>query len=186
MQFLQKLHKMLTLGLLFLVVIGWFYLTKLEQQRDTFLSDKEFLDLQLKQLVILTSSLQREKYLKNGEVRTRTRFLPPEGNTTITVGKDSKVTTKIKTKGLTLRPGIGIAYQGQKLRLLSSNKVFYWGRLGLLINGNRDGLAVGVSRYVDDLIPFWHPKNVELMLSKKVLSFKESSDKLYLGLRISL
>ena len=177
---------MLTLGLLFLVVIGWFYLTKLEQQRDTFLSDKEFLDLQLKQLVILTSSLQREKYLKNGEVRTRTRFVPPEGSTTVSVDKDNKVTTKVKNKGLTLRPGLGIAYQGQKLRLLSSNKVFYWGRMGLLINGNREGLSVGVSRYVDDLIPYWHPRNIELFVARKVLTFRDSSDKVYLGLRITL
>lgn len=187
MHLLQKTHKYLTLGLLVFIGIEWLYLQRLERQRDEFLSENLKLDDSLNRIINVTNNLLFEKYRKNGQIKTKKTFIPPEGKTVFKVDKDNNVTIKVYNKGFTIRPGISISYQKNETVVGFSSKLFYWGRMGLIVDTSKNGFGVGVSRYIDDLVPYWHPKNVELFISKPLFLFQDkSSNRIYIGLRISL
>lgn len=60
--------------------------------------------------------------------KTTKEFAP--GGVKVRVGKDGKVTVDIKRFGLSHEPGMGAAYNGDKLKLSLDGKFVYYRRLG--------------------------------------------------------
>lgn len=58
-----------------------------------------------------------------------TQYVPPDSTTTISVGKDGKVTTHVQTFGVTVKLGGGIGY-ADKLRFDLDLQLAYAGRFG--------------------------------------------------------
>lgn len=68
---------------------------------------------------------------KNGSVKGKARYLPPEGSVSVTVKNTGEVVVNVKSKGFTFRPGVGAATFGGDLAPVVDVKFAYSGRLGL-------------------------------------------------------
>lgn len=182
----EKLKTYLIYGLFVLFAIGWVYTNRLERSRNQMLEKINFLATDRDSQLTLTQGLMVELKRKGEGVERKATFIPPEGKVVVYTKKDSpKVYTKVYNKGFTFRPGVGVTYWKQA-RLGFNSKLFYWGKYGVVMHVDGQAAALGVSRYVEDLIPYWRPKNVEIFVAYKVLTFTEQSGKLSIGVRISL
>ena len=179
---------------LLIVIIGlfWLYTKMLQNHRDKLVAKTELMENRLNRLINITGPLLYDKFKKvDGEVKVKKTYVPPEGKISVKVTEPKEngsfeVKTEVSNKGFTFRPGVGFYYHGRP-RVVSSNKVLYWGRYSGIVNINDKGLFLGVSRYVDDLVPFWNPKNLEMFLSYQVVEFSSrEGSKLKLGIRITL
>ena len=169
-----------------MLVIAWFYAKQVERSRDAMLGKVAFLADHLDAQVTISENLIQElRRAKDGKVKTITRFLPPEGKTRVEIPKSGKPRVVVDSSGFTFRPGLSV-YYFNGLKAGMSTKVFFWGRYGAVGNIERGGVAVGVSRYVDDLVPFWRPKNLELFISYRVCAFRDESGRIRMGVRVSL
>ena len=61
------------------------------------------------------------------------RFVPEEGRSEVVIKEDGKVVVTSKTKGWCFRPGVAVGMVGTSGRVLTSVKVGYWGRFGLVV-----------------------------------------------------
>lgn len=173
------------LGVLALV-IGWYYVKQVERSRDKMLQKVGFLADHLDAQVTISENLIQElKRTKDGKVKTVTRFLPPEGKVTIETPKEGKPKIVIDRSGFAFRPGVSVSYLNG-VRVGVSTKLFFFDRYGLIGNLERSGAYVGVSRYVDDLVPFWRPKNLELFIAYRLCAFRDESGRIRLGVRVTL
>lgn len=185
------------IALCVLTVIAVFFYIKdriRDRQHEIDMAKIEFMDKNLNRLVDIAGPLLADKSRTKDGIRVKRAFVPPEGTIRVKVLQEPdkgsfKVKTEVKNKGITFRPGLGVAYDGGKLRLIASSKLFYWGRYGGILNVNQSALGVGVSRFIDDLVPYWHPRNVELFIAYGFLSFRPNTDnstKLQIGFRVTL
>ena len=67
------------------------------------------------------------------EKGTKSKFVPLEGKTEVNVKKDGTVTIVTKTRGLSLRPGLGIVHVPPHVRPSLDLKVAYWNRAGIVV-----------------------------------------------------
>lgn len=185
---MERIKTYSLIGLCLIIGCLMFYQTRLETQRDVFLAEKQLRDGQLLRLNELYGPLFIEKYKNTlGQVKVVKHFIPPEGSIITKVDKEKNVTTIIKNKGVCFRPGVGIGFYQKRMHILASSKVLYWGRYGGIINGDETGLSIGMSRYLDDVIPYWHPQNVEVFSAYKLINFTlQDETKVHVGIRISL
>ena len=183
------LNKIKNIALCVALVVAAFYYIKdriRDRQHDIDMGKIEFMEKNLNRLVDISRDSLRDVYKKDGKVKVRTTFIPREGNVRVIEDKDGKVTVVKKTKGFTFRPGIAVYYADDKARLDGSVKVMYWNRLSLNVHGNNRGMGLSVSRYVDDLIPYWHPSNLEGFLQYRALKFSSGEATWIIGARITL
>ncbi|MBI4369146.1 MAG: hypothetical protein HY547_02835 [Elusimicrobia bacterium] len=110
------------------------------------------------------------------------RYLPPEGRVEIAI-KDDKPDTPseifIKDRGFTRRIGGGFVYTGEPLPLIDL-KCAYWRRYSLMIGITPAFGGIGISRHVDDFLPF---RNME-MLGLLGLDW-EGRSKIGMGVRLN-
>src|SRR3990172_2240362 len=158
-----KIRSWLEIGLGLALLVGYVYVRQVEKSRDTMLLKTIFLANHLDAQVTLTNGLLIElKRLKDGSVKSVTRFVPPEGRIDVRIptDKSEKPSVVVTKSGLTFRPGVNFCYLGQSV-IGADSKIFFFGRYGALIGGNKEGIFIGASRYLDDLVPYWHPRNIE-------------------------
>lgn len=110
-------------------------------------------------------------------------YVPIEGG--VTVSKQDKTgneTVVVKNKGLTVRIGAAVIYDGKMDGALDC-KLAYWDRYSAEIGSSLTCPYISLSRHLDDLIPIIHPENVEIMLGygKPYSNFSDSI--LLIGLR---
>ena len=88
----------------------------------------------------------------------------------------------VKDKGFTFKPGMGVdwANHGTKLRL--DFKWAYFKRYSALFGGSENGIGLGVSRHLDDVLWF-HPNNLELLGAYNFFNFTSSAKTVVVGLR---
>lgn len=65
--------------------------------------------------------------------------------------------------GFTCRLGYGVLYNGKFLPEIDIKWV-YWGRWSLKTGATKEFVDIGVSRHLDDLIPYIKPRNVEAQI----------------------
>lgn len=90
------------------------------------------------------------------KIEYRDRYLPPEGRVEIVTKVDQPdrpPEVVVKDRGLTRRLGGGIVYAGEALPLLDL-KWAYWRRYSLTLGLTPRFGGVGVSRHLNDFIPF--------------------------------
>jgi hypothetical protein len=76
----------------------------------------------------------------------------------------------VKNKGLTFRPGFGMDYTGVGLQPRLDFKFAYWDRWGAIAGGSYNGIGLGVSRRLDDII--WRKmQNLEAFLGYNFITF---------------
>jgi hypothetical protein len=75
--------------------------------------------------------------------------------------KATKVVVEGKRWGVTARLGLGALYSGKFLPELDC-KVLYWGRYSVKLGITTEFGGVGVSRHIDDLVPFLNLQNLEV------------------------
>lgn len=183
---MTRLRNIVDIGFMVALLIGWFYMKRLERSRDDMLTKVNFLADHLDAQVTISENLLREiRRTKDGKIKVVTHFIPPESRIDIAIPKDrGEVKVIADTSGFTFRPGISLGYVNG-LKVGASTKVFFWGRYGAVINGNSEGISGGVSRYVDDLVPFWRPENLEIYGGYRIVVFHASGNKADLGIRVS-
>jgi len=90
------------------------------------------------------------------KVEYRDRYLPPEGHVEL-IAKENQPNqapeVRITDHGFTFRPGGGMVYS-ERLLLEADAKFAYWRRYGVLIGITQDFGGLGLSRHVDDFLPF--------------------------------
>ena len=90
------------------------------------------------------------------KIEYRDRYLPPEGHVEI-VTKESQPEKPpevvIKDQGFTKRFGGGVVYSRKALLELDM-KWLYWRRYGLSLGLTTEFAGLGISRHVDDIVPF--------------------------------
>lgn len=173
-----------------LIVCAYLYVRDLvrDHQHAVDIAKVELQERQALRMVQIMGNLQRDLVrTKAGKIKVVERFIPPEGGSEVIYNKDKTITYNYHRFGLTFRPGIGLTYYEGRLLGLFSGKIAYAGRYGLVINGGSGGVGFGVSRYLDDLIPRWNPKNIEGFLDYQIIEFSsQEGSKLRLGVRITL
>ena len=95
------------------------------------------------------------------KVEYQDRYLPPEGHVEVITKEnqpDQAPEVRITDHGFTFRPGGGMVYS-ERLLLEADAKFAYWRRYGVLIGITQDFGGLGLSRHVDDFLPF---HNLEL------------------------
>jgi hypothetical protein len=95
------------------------------------------------------------------KIEYRDRYLPPEGKVEFVTkdkAQDQPPEIRIKDYGFTFRPGGGMVYC-DRLLLEADAKFAYWKRYSALIGVTQDFGGLGLSRHVDDFLPF---QNLEL------------------------
>jgi len=154
-----------------------------------------YMDGNLNKVVEITNGLLIEKYRdKKGTVRIRRTFVPPESTVKIVTdrkedGTDGQTTVKYSRLGYCFSMGISSGYYGSGQRRLEvgfSPKVIYFGRYGVIMDVSRYGAGAGISRYIDDLLILWHPRNLELYGSYTIVPFRNDANKVVVGIRITL
>ena len=96
------------------------------------------------------------------KVEYRERYLPPEGHVEIVTkenASDKPPEVVVKDWGFTARLGGGMVYSGKVLPVIDL-KWFYWGRYSLTIGVTPQCVGIGISRHVDNFMPF---ENVEIL-----------------------
>jgi len=95
-----------------------------------------------------------------------TPYKPPEGSTDISVtqtttGGPPRIVVKVQTKGFTFRLGLGVLYSS-KLYPELDVKWAFWDRYSIKTGVTLEFVDAGISRHVDDLIPFLNVQNLEI------------------------
>lgn len=116
-----------------------------------------------KQIVTIQKSRVIVKWKESPtEVKYVEKYLPPEGKVEI-ITKENEPNkspeVKIKDWGFTAKLGGGVVYSG-KLEPLLDLKWFYWRRYGLTLGATRQGIGIGITRHVDDVLRF---QNIEMI-----------------------
>jgi len=96
------------------------------------------------------------------KVEYRERYLPPEGHVEIVTKEkvlDKPPEVVVEDWGFTARLGGGMVYSGRILPVIDM-KWFYWRRYSLTLGVTPQFGGVGISRHVDNLMPF---ENVEIL-----------------------
>lgn len=96
------------------------------------------------------------------KIEYRDRYLPPEGKVEMVTKVDQPEKSPeavINDRGFTMRLGGGIVYSGKPLPLIDL-KWAYWRRYSLTLGLTPRFGGVGVSRHVDDFMPF---NNLEIV-----------------------
>lgn len=79
---------------------------------------------------------------KDGKPSGKSRYVPPEGKTDVTIKESGEVVVHVKTKGLTFRPGIGAAAFNGRLAPVLDLKLAYWGRFGGIVGTGLSGPTI--------------------------------------------
>jgi len=66
--------------------------------------------------------------------------------------------------GFTVAPGFGLDWANNGTKIHADVKWYYWGRWGALLGGSANGVGPGISRHLDDVLP-WHPRNLEYFVN---------------------
>ena len=95
-----------------------------------------------------------------GEVKTVIKYLPPEGNVTISQPTDGgNVEMRVNALGLTFRPAL-LGLLGKEAQIGLGARLFYWNRYGagLGLGFSRENITplIFCDRRIDDLVPFIH------------------------------
>jgi hypothetical protein len=99
-------------------------------------------------------------------------------NTTIADKNDFLI---IKNRGFTFRPQIGLGYSGI-VTPYAGIKFAFWNRYGFSVGSTKDQIGIGISRHIDDLVPYM--KNTEIILLGG-LPYKDGNN-VFLGLCVGL
>lgn len=95
------------------------------------------------------------------KIEYRDRYLPPEGHVEVIAKEnepDKPPEVKIKDWGFTSRLGGGFVYSGKFLPVIDL-KWFYFKRYSLTLGISPQYAGIGVSRHIDDFLPF---QNLEI------------------------
>ena len=96
--------------------------------------------------------------------------------------QNSKDFIIIKNKGFTFKPELGAGYNGNFDGYFGV-KLAYWNRYGLSVGFTREQFGLGVSRHLDDLIPYF--KNTEVF-ALAGMPYKDEYGKVFIGLKMGL
>jgi hypothetical protein len=74
----------------------------------------------------------------------------------------------VKDFGFTFKPGFGAEWAGYGIQPRLDAKLAYYKRYSLIAGGSRNGLDVGVSRHLDDIL-WGSPNNIEAFIVWKFI-----------------
>ena len=169
-----------------LVLAGWAYNRKVAQlQAATAQFGQLSADLK-HQITVKDNQIQILNRKPNGKVEVHTVYVPGEGTVTVVystqpapgaihnpppghpIDLGDGTIVYVKDKGTCFKPGFGFDYDGWKPRAYVDAKLFFYKRYGAGVGGSTGGLGIMASRHLDDVL-FFHPENVELFFSYRVL-----------------
>ena len=95
-----------------------------------------------------------------GEVKVTVKYLPPEGNVTISQPTDGgNIEMRVNALGLTFRPAL-LGLLGKEAQIGLGARLFYWDRYGagLGLGFSRENITplIFCDRRIDDLVPFFY------------------------------
>lgn len=93
-----------------------------------------------------------------------------------------EIYVKIKNKGFTLRPMVGAGYNGS-LSPYIGIKGAYWNRYGLSIGTTDKQVGIGISRHIDDIIPFLNNTEALILIG---YPYKSTDGKVFAGISVGL
>lgn len=186
------------------VIIAVFYAylkiqQKIHQRQEDVTTTLE--DNTLKVCEIADNLLTTKYRDKDGNVKVKRQYIPPEGKVTIKVDKGSTdVKVSVRDYGFCFTPGFSLSWYRQLAKskmgtelvpaILFSPKIAYYRRYGLILNVNNKTGGIGISRHLDDTLFLWHPQNLEAFVSYHPLTFQKvlliGEQKWFLGFRLSL
>lgn len=167
-----------------LLFVGWRY-NKIQDDLSVAKLEAGQLEDGLKQQIrIVNGQLEILRKVK-GKVVVERIYLPPEGGVVV---KDPEkpgddVTISVKDRGFTLRPGMGLSWYGRGISPRLDLKLAYFKRYSLLLGGDKGGVDLGVSRHVDDILP-WRPLNLEVFGGYRFIRMPEAPAWVF-GLRLN-
>lgn len=88
----------------------------------------------------------------------------------------------IQTRGFCVRPMIGCGYDGEFDGVIGV-KIAFWNRYGAIVGSTRKQAGIGITRRVDDILPFTH--NTEAMVMYGV-PYKKYDGNVFFGIGVGL
>ena len=171
---IEQIKNILIIGLLIVASFFGHKSRGFEQQYSAAILEKEMLEKNLKNIVMIKNNQITLLKRENDTIKTTIQYLPPEGNIRITVDDKDEQTVTVVNRGFTFWPNVGLLVEKEVKPTLGA-RIYYWDRYGAGLGLSTSGAHLYVDRRVDDYLNFLKNSTAGVYLGREEIGLRLSS-----------